>query len=118
MQQPSLATGRGASTCKTCHELFDRTVGIIGFGNIGRRVGQLCHAFGANIIFYERLFIPLAVRSDMKAKPVSLDELLRTADIVTVHVPSFSANRKMIGYKELCKMKKTAYLINTSRGER
>jgi len=107
---------KGGIDRKTCHELFDRTVGIIGFGNIGRRVGQLCHAFGANIIFYERLFIPLAVRSDMKAKPVSLDELLRTSDIVTVHVPSFSANRKMIGYEELSKMKKTAYLINTSRG--
>ncbi len=98
------------------HELYDKTVGIVGFGNIGRRVAKLCFGFGANIIYYERLFIPYALRADVKATPVTLDELLRQADVVTIHVPSFTANRKLIGYEELCKMKPSAYLINTSRG--
>ncbi len=107
---------RGTLDRKGSHELYDRTVGIVGFGNIGRRVAHLCSGFGANIIYYERFFVPYALRADMKAKPVSMDELLKTADIVTIHVPSFTANRKMIGWEELNKMKKTAYLINTSRG--
>ena len=99
------------------HELYGKTVGIVGFGNIGRRVAKVCYSgFGANIIYYERFFVPYALRADTKAKPVSLDELLEQSDVVTIHVPSFTANRKMIGWEELSKMKPTAYLINTSRG--
>ncbi len=107
---------RGTLDRKGSHELYERTVGIVGFGNIGRRVAHLCYGFGANIIYYERFFVPYALRADMKAKPVGMEELLKTADLVTIHVPSFTANRKMIGYEQLSMMKKTAYLINTSRG--
>ncbi len=98
------------------HELYDKTVGIVGFGAIGRRVAHLCSGFGANIIYHERFFVPYALRADMKAKPVSFEELLKTADIVTVHVPSFSTNRKMMGYEQFSMMKPTSYLVNTSRG--
>ncbi len=98
------------------HELFDKTVGIIGFGAIGRRVAHLASGFGANIIYHERFFVPYALRADMKAKPVGFEELLKTADIVTVHVPSFSANRKMMGYPQFSMMKPTSYIVNTSRG--
>jgi phosphoglycerate dehydrogenase-like enzyme len=98
------------------HELFGKTVGIVGFGNIGRRVAFLCYAFGANIIYNERFFVPYALRADTKAKPVSLEELLKQSDIVSIHVPSFTANRAMIGWEQLNMMKPTAYLINTSRG--
>ncbi len=98
-------------------ELYDKTVGIVGFGNIGRRVARLCYGFGANIIFYERYFVPYALRADLKARPVTLDELLSTADIVTLHVPSFAANRKMIGADQLRMMKSSACVINTSRGD-
>lgn len=99
------------------HELYDKTVGIIGFGNIGRRVAKLCYdGFGAKILYNERLFVPYALRADTKAKPVSLEELLRQSDIVSIHVPSFTANRAMIGWEELNMMKPTSYLINTSRG--
>jgi phosphoglycerate dehydrogenase-like enzyme len=58
------------------HELYDKTVGIVGFGNIGRRVARLCSGFGAKIIYSERFFVPYALRADFQAKPVSLDELL------------------------------------------
>ncbi len=98
-------------------ELFGKTVGIIGFGNIGRRVAKLCYSgFGANIIYHERFFVAYALRADTRARPVSLDELLRQSDVVSIPVPSFTANRKMIGREELNKMKPTSYLINTSRG--
>ncbi len=98
------------------HELYDKTVGIVGFGAIGRRVAHLCYGFGANIIYHERFFVPYALRADMKAKPVGFEELLKTADVVSLHVPSFSTNRKMMGYEQFSMMKPTSYLVNTSRG--
>jgi gluconate 2-dehydrogenase len=96
--------------------LYDKTVGIIGFGNVGRRVAKLCFSFGANIIYFEKLVVPHAIRADMKAKPVSLTELLNTSDIVSLHVPSDPGSPALIGWDQLCLMKPTAYLINTSRG--
>jgi len=106
---------RGNFEWKT-HELYDRTVGIVGFGNIGRRVAKLCYAFGANIIYFDEIFIPDAVRADFKARLVSLDELLSTSDIVTLHVPLLESTRGMLGWAQLNKMKPSAYIINTSRG--
>ena len=107
---------RGDLDRKSSHELYDRTVGIVGFGNIGRRIAKLCYGFGANIIYFERFFVPYALRADFKARPVDLDELLSTSDIVTLHVPSFASNRGMIGWEQFNKMKPTAYIINASRG--
>jgi phosphoglycerate dehydrogenase-like enzyme len=107
---------RGGLPFSASHEFFGKTVGIIGFGNIGRRVGALCYAYGANIIYYEKSFVPYALRADMKAKPVTLDELLAQSDIVTMHVPSLTSTKKMLGWNEFTKMKPTAYFINTSRG--
>ncbi len=108
---------RGTLDRKGSHELFDRTVGVVGFGNIGRRVAALCYGFGANIIYYERMFVPYALRADFKAKPVSLDELLSASDIVTLHLPSMASTRKMFGWNQFTKMKPTAYIINTGRGD-
>ncbi len=98
------------------YELYDKTVGLIGLGNVGRRVAKLVYGYGANVVYYERYFVPYALRADFKGKPVSLEELLRQSDIVSLHIPSFTANRAMIGWEQLCMMKPTAFLINTSRG--
>ena len=106
-------TGLGRETQM---QLYDKTVGIVGFGNIGRRVAKLCYCFGANIIYYEKMAVPLAVRADMKASPVSLNELLINSDIVSLHIPSDPGGQAIIGWEQLCLMKPTAYLINTSRG--
>ena len=107
---------RGDIDRKGSHELYDRTVGIVGFGDIGRRVAKLCYGFGANIIYSKRKPVPYALRADFKARPVSLDELLSTSDVVTLHIPSLESNRGMIGWAQLAKMKPSAYIINTSRG--
>lgn len=108
---------RGNLGRKETHELYDQTIGILGFGNIGRRVAKICHdGFGANIIYYERMFIPYALRADSHARPVSMDELFAQSDIVTIHIPSMASTKGVIGWNELSKMKPTAYLINTSRG--
>jgi phosphoglycerate dehydrogenase-like enzyme len=102
---------------RTLSELYNRTVGVVGFGNIGRRVAKLCYGFGANVLYYERMFVPYALRADMKAKPVTLEELLKQSDLVTMHVPSMASTRRMIGKEQFNMMKPTAYIINTSRGD-
>jgi phosphoglycerate dehydrogenase-like enzyme len=107
---------RGNLGRKGSYELYGKTVGVVGLGNVGRRVAKLCFAYGANIIYQERMFVPYALRADFKGEPVSLDELLTQSDIVTLHVPSLTANRAMIGWEQLIRMKPTAFLINTSRG--
>jgi len=107
---------KGTLSRNGSYELYDKTVGIIGLGNVGRRVATLCHGMGCNILYYERFFVPYAMRADFKGTSVSMEELLKQSDIVTVHVPSFTANRALIGWEQLNMMKPSAYLINTSRG--
>lgn len=90
--------------------LCGKTVGIIGFGNIGQRVGELITAFGAEVIYCDP-----APRSVPWAKAVSLSELLTQAEIITIHA---SGNQRIIGQEELAKVcKRGVILVNTARGE-
>jgi phosphoglycerate dehydrogenase-like enzyme len=107
---------RGNLGRKGSYELYGKNVGIVGLGNIGRRVAKLCFAFGANILYNDIIFIPPGLRADFKGTPVNLHELLTQADIVTLHIPALKANRAMIGWEQLTRMKPTAFFINTSRG--
>ena len=106
----------GNSTMMNTHELCGKTLGIVGYGNIGKRVAHLAYGFGANIIFCKKRETPSAANGDLHARQVSLEELLAAADIVTLHVPSLEASRNLITGKELSLMKPTAYIINTARG--
>lgn len=98
-------------------ELRDKTVGIIGFGNIGRTVAHICReGFGMRIITYDK-FITDDFAAQHGAKRFGeLDELLAAADFVSLHIPSTKDNYHMISTGQLQKMKSTAYLINTARG--
>ena len=98
------------------HQLYEKTVGIVGFGNIGRRVAKLVHDFDANIIFFDKAEIPQSIIADFQARRVSLEELLSRADVVTLHVPLLESTSGMIGWEQLTMMKPSAILINTSRG--
>lgn len=94
-------------------ELAGKTIGIVGFGRIGRAVGQLAKAFGMQVLAYSR--------SETEAgreigEYVDLDTLLRRSDIVSLHCPLFPATEKIINADTLSKMKDGAMLINTSRG--
>ena len=94
-------------------ELAGKTIGIVGFGRIGRAVGQLAKAFGMQVLAYSR--------SETGAggeigEYVDLDTLLRRSDIVSLHCPLFPATEKIINADTLSKMKDGAMLINTSRG--
>lgn len=96
--------------------LRGRTIGIVGFGNIGKAVAQLFQAaFGAKIV----VFRPTSKTSDLESSYTqveSLEELLKISDVVSIHVPLTASTRNLISYKELKQMKTTAILINTARG--
>ncbi len=93
------------------YELEGKAFGVVGAGAIGRRVIRIAQAFGCQVYVYNR------TKKDIEGvRFVSLDQLLETCDIVSLHVPLNEATRGLIGREQLKKMKKTAVLINTARG--
>lgn len=96
-------------------ELVGKTMGIVGLGRIGSGVAKRAKAMGMNIIYYDVKKNPDFER-EFQARYQALPPLLKRADIVSLHVPLLPATHHLIGRKELGLMKKTAYLINTSRG--
>lgn len=95
-------------------EIYGKTVGIIGTGAIGLLTAKLFLAFGANVIAYSRSERQEAI--DLGIQYMPLEDVLRKADIVSLHVPATDATRNMIGKQELSKMKPSAILINVARG--
>lgn len=92
--------------------LCGKTVGIVGTGAIGRKVAALCKAFGCTVLAYNRS----AVSDPAIDEQVSLDALLKRADIVSLHCPLTADTKGMIGKGQLALMKNSALLINTARG--
>lgn len=96
-------------------ELWQKTIGIVGFGRIGLEVAKRAKAFGMNVLAYDVIDIDKACK-DTGAKKADLESIIESADYITLHVPLIPQTRGMIGAKELKKMKKTAFVINTARG--
>lgn len=95
-------------------EMRGKTLGIIGYGNIGSQVSVLAEAFGMKVIFYDtERKLPVGNAQAV----VKLSELLKQSDIVTLHVPSDKNTRNLINAEVLAKMKKGALLLNYSRGD-
>ncbi|MBM3980449.1 MAG: hypothetical protein FJ304_09200 [Planctomycetes bacterium] len=97
-------------------ELRDHTLGVIGFGGIGRALVKLLAGFGMKQPLVFDPFVSAADAARLGVRAVPLDELLARADFVSVHCPLSDATRDLIGARELALMKPTAYLINTARG--
>ena len=93
------------------YELEGKKFGVIGMGAIGSRVSYLANAFGCKVYAYSRT--PKEIEN---VEFVSMDELLEICDIVSLHVPLNNSTKGLIGKEQLRKMKKNAFLINTSRG--
>jgi len=96
-------------------ELWQKTIGIVGFGRIGIEVGKRAKAFGMNVLAYDVLDIDKACK-EVGAKRTDLNTIIEKADFITLHVPLLPQTKGMIGADEFKKMKKTAFLINTARG--
>jgi len=97
-------------------ELRDRTLGIVGLGGIGQKLVSLLQGFGMQQPIAFDPFVPQSVLEELGVRSVSLDELLTTADFVSVHCPLNDQTRGLIGVDEIGKMKSDAYLLNTARG--
>ena len=98
------------------HEAFGRTIGIVGIGNVGRRVAELCRGlFRMRVLAYDPYVGAEEVRA-RGAEKVELDDLLRRADFVSINCPLTDETRKMISARELALMQPNAYFITTARG--
>jgi phosphoglycerate dehydrogenase-like enzyme len=97
-------------------ELRDRTLGVVGFGGIARKLIELLAGWGMNTPLAFDPYIEPALAAKLGVSLVGLDELLRSSDFVSIHCPLTSGTRGLIGAREISFMKPTAYLINTARG--
>lgn len=95
-------------------ELSGKTMGIIGFGDIGKQVADIAAAFGMRVIAQSRTETDQSHRSDFRW--VELDELLEQSDVVSLHCPLTPQTQGLINADRLAKMKRSAFLLNTSRG--
>jgi len=98
-------------------ELLDKTVGIVGFGAIGREVAKMATGLGMKIMAYDPYFNDAELAKTLNVKMTDINEILEKADFITLHLPLNDETNKIINREALNKMKNTAYLINTSRGE-
>lgn len=92
------------------------TVGAIGLGTIGVAVASAFHGFGCRLVYHDPALRDGGAAAKLDARPLPLDELLKTSDIVTVHVPLLPQTRGMIAARELALMKPGAILLQASRG--
>jgi D-3-phosphoglycerate dehydrogenase / 2-oxoglutarate reductase len=105
--------GQWRKVSTSSFEIRHKTLGIVGYGHIGRQIGVIAEAMGMNVVFFD-IAARLPMGNNRAVK--TLDELLAQSDFVTLHVPETPQTRGMIGAHELATMKAGAYLLNASRG--
>jgi phosphoglycerate dehydrogenase-like enzyme len=117
-QHGSVSGGRWRGNVPTprMYELYNKTLGIVGLGTIGKKVARLARAFGMRVAYYDIARLSEDAEDALGVRFHLLRELLRTSDIVSLHVPLNASTRHMIGEGELALMKPTAILVNTCRG--
>lgn len=106
-------SGRWLKSASGCHEVRHKTLGIVGYGHIGRQVGVLAEFFGMRVVFYD-VVSKLPMGNNRPAE--SLEALLEQSDFVTLHVPATPTTANMMGAAQLARMKSGSYLLNLSRG--
>ncbi len=97
-------------------DVWGKTLGIIGLGRIGRAVARRAQGFRMRVIYYSRTRASAEIEKELNAEYRTQDEVLQHADFLSLHVPLNEKTRGLIGRAELAKMKRTAFLINTTRG--
>jgi phosphoglycerate dehydrogenase-like enzyme len=99
------------------YEMEGKLVGIFGIGNIGSKVARRVQGFGARVQYYDKYPLSPEREQEIGVVRVSMEDLFRTSDIVTLHTPLTAETHKLVNSDILAQMKPTAVLINTSRGE-
>jgi glyoxylate reductase len=98
------------------HDIFGATLGIVGFGRIGRGVARRARGFDMRVLYYDEQPAPAEVERDLGVTRVDFETLLEEADFVSLHVPLTPGTRHLISTPQLERMKPTAVLVNSSRG--
>ena len=98
-------------------EVSGKTIGIIGMGRIGREVAKKANGLGMNVIYHNRKPVSKSIERKLKAKYVSESVLYKKSDVISLHVPYNNDTHHLMNSKIFKKMKKTSFLINTSRGK-
>jgi len=111
----ALRNGKWARSKYTGAELFEKTLGVVGFGRIGQLVAHRMQAFGMNIIAFDPYLQP-AKAAQLGVELVELDELLKRSDFITIHLPKTKETANLIGVDALKKVKKEVRIINAARG--
>jgi phosphoglycerate dehydrogenase-like enzyme len=99
------------------YEMDGKLVGVLGIGNIGSKVARRVQGFGARVQYYDKFLLSPQREQEIGVARVSMDELFRTSDIVTLHSPLTPETHNLVNADVLASMKPTAVIINTSRGE-
>jgi D-3-phosphoglycerate dehydrogenase len=105
--------GQWQKAATQSYEVRGKTLGIIGYGHIGRQLGVIAEALGMRVVFFD-IAAKLSMGNNRATK--TLDELLGLSDFVTLHVPETPQTKKMIGAREMATMRAGSYLLNASRG--
>jgi phosphoglycerate dehydrogenase-like enzyme len=100
-----------------CRKLSGKTVGILGFGNIGKNVAQRLQGFEVQIIYHDPFRAAPEVEKRLNARYVPFDELIAESDVLTLHCPGGEANHHIINAKTLARMKRGSVLVNAARGD-
>ena len=111
----ALRAGKWARSKYTGAELFEKTLGIVGFGKIGQLVAARMQSFGMDVVAYDPYLLP-ARAAQLGVRLVDLDELLRVSDFITIHLPKTKETANLIGEDALKKVKPTVRIINAARG--
>lgn len=111
----SLAAGTWKRSKYTGTELFEKTIGIIGLGRIGALITARLQAFGMNVVAYDP-YVTSARAQQLGVTLLSLDDLLKTSDFITIHMPKTPETTGMISTDQLALMKSTAFIVNVARG--
>ena len=111
----ALKAGKWARSKYTGAELFEKTLGVVGFGRIGQLVAHRMQAFGMNVIAYDPYLQP-AKAAQLGVELVELDDLLKRSDFITIHLPKTKETANLIGVEARKKVKKEVRIINAARG--
>jgi D-3-phosphoglycerate dehydrogenase len=111
----ALKNGKWARSKYTGAELFEKTLGIVGFGRIGQLVAHRMQAFGMNVVAYDPYSQP-ARAAQLGVELVELDDLLKRSDFITIHLPKTKETANLIGVEALKKVKPSVRIINAARG--
>ncbi len=98
-------------------ELKGKTLGIAGLGRIGRRVAEMTKVIGMSLLAYDVIEVPQETLTSLDCRMVDLDTLFASSDFITLHVPLTSETRHMVDNRRISLMKRSSFIINTSRGE-